>query len=140
MTKRIADKSHFEEFKIYKNHQGIAHQIKRCQAFKKRSDLQCNAPAANGRGKCTVHGGIVGKRTPQGEANRIASLSTKGGTDTVAIREARAAKTNTHRTLVKMAVALGLQPNENRMSPKPLLSDLPALISKLVELEKKELR
>ena len=64
----------------------------RCNAKSKRTKQQCRNPAIKGKTKCKHHGGCsTGSLSPFGRARQVAA-NTKYGTETRAIRAARAAK------------------------------------------------
>jgi hypothetical protein len=84
----------FEEFKVHPSSIDKNHLQRRCQAALKRTDgkIQCRGHATIGSHLCRMHGGAkgIGKRTPEGIANQIASV-TVHGRETRAIRAERSA-------------------------------------------------
>ena len=147
-TKRVRlppkDKSHFEEFTERTNWQGQRMLLKRCSAWKRHTDrtIQCGSIAKNGYNTCYYHGAHpkVGKRTPEGEARRLASC-TKDGKSTKAELQKVSKRTQQHRTLTKLAYALGEQTynargHQRERYPAPTIADVPNLINTLLTIEK----
>ena len=66
--------------------------VPRCQAWSKRSKLQCKKSALKGKSVCMFHGGkSTGPSTHEGKT-KCATVKTKHGRETRAIRARRAIK------------------------------------------------
>ena len=137
------DKSHFEEFTERTNWQGQRMLLRRCSSWKKHTGrtIQCGSIAKNGYNTCIFHGAHpnVGKRTPEGEARRLASC-TKDGKSTKAELAKVNKRTQQHRTLTKLAYALGEQNynargQQRERYPAPTIADVPNLINTLLTIE-----
>jgi hypothetical protein len=117
--------------------------LRRCSSWKKHTGrtIQCGSIAKNGYNTCIFHGAHpnVGKRTEAGEKARLEAC-TKHGKLTNAEKEKVNKRTKQHRTLTKLAYALGEQTYTARGQqlenyPKPTLADVPDLINTLLAIE-----
>ena len=140
--KASKDKLHFEEYMLVCQFGGEWQPRLRCQAWRSNGLEQCGRWASTKLGKrvCQKHGGSkgIGKRTPQGELNRLAATTKHGK-----LSKTEVAKVNKRvkedRLLTKVAIALDLQKypvrgEQLKAYPKPTLASLPALIKELEEL------
>lgn len=88
MPRSIKDRSHFVATRIT----NLGFVVKRCQAFRKRSNNQCGQFALSGKNVCAVHGGrSKGAKTPEGQ-ERIRLANTTLGTESVKQRAERRKK------------------------------------------------
>jgi hypothetical protein len=133
----------FEEFTERTHYDGRRITLRRCLTHKRHTNktVQCNSICVNGYNVCYHHGGAKGsgKKTAQGIKNQIAAVTTHG--KRTAEHKAKVNKrTKQHRTLTKLAYALGEQTYTARgqqleIYPKPTLADVPDLINTLLTLE-----
>ena len=133
----------FAEFTERTSWQGKRMLLRRCLTHKRHTNktIQCNAICVNGYNVCFHHGGAKGsgKKTAQGIKNQITAITTHGKrtADNVAKVNKR---TKQHRTLTKLAYALGEQTYSARGAqrekyPAPTLADVPDLINTLLSIE-----
>lgn len=122
---------HYQAFKPHPHFPEVM--VARCLATNRREPkAQCGSIAIKGVACCRIHNGRSGrvKRTPQGEANRIAASTIHGERSAAAI-EKKLAINKTHRTLKQLSQALDLREFKGAPQNKPTLADVLPLLAEL---------